>query len=262
MQPVPGTPAVKRSALGRLLGSEARGRVLTALLLGVPERHYLRRLAARAGLSPTAVGRELRTLQQLGLVTRQSDGTRPYWELNPDAPAVPELRRLVLALGGVPMALRSALGRRADAIRWAFLTASNIPSLVREGIPGGLYVVGDVGEYEARELIRPVTALLERDLPLRVVTPEEFQARRRAGDYGLVGVLERSRVDVTGSLREASRKRRPGDPPPSALARAAEYGIDLDSLRENLRRSPEDRARRLAANLRDLATIRAARRTG
>lgn len=252
----------KRSALGRLLGSEARGRVLTALLLGVPERHYLRRLAARVGLPPTAVSRELRTLQQLGLVARQSDGRRPYWELNPDAPAVPELRRLLLALGGLPLALRSALGRRADAIRWAFLTQPDGSALVRERASGGLYVVGDIDEYEARELIRPVAALLDQDIGLRVVTPEEFQSRRRAGDYAQVSVLQQPRVDLAGSLREASRKRRPGDPPPSALARAALYGVDIDSLRENLRRSPEERAMRLAASLRDLATIRAARRGG
>jgi DNA-binding transcriptional ArsR family regulator len=257
-----GKAAGKRSALGRLLGSEARGRVLTALLLGTPEHHYLRRLAARVGLQPTAVGRELKTLESLGLVDRRTDGRRPFWEVNDDAPAVPELRRLVLKVGGIREALRSALGRRADGIRWAFLHGPAVSGRVMEGALGGLYVVGDIGEREVGELIRPVTELLGREIGVRVITPAEFQAKRRTGDYSVAAVLGEPKADLAGDLRQASRKRRPGDPPPSALERAAEFGIDIDSLRENLKRSPEDRARRLAANLRDLAAIRAARRAG
>jgi DNA-binding transcriptional ArsR family regulator len=236
--------------------------VLTALLLGIPERHYLRRLAARLKLPPTAVGRELRTLEQLGLVARQTDGRRPYWEVNADARTIPELRRLVFSAGGIAEALRSALGRREDAIRWAFLSGSAASGRGMEGANGGLNVVGDIGEYQVRELIRPVTELLDRDIDVRVVTPAEFQVKRRTGNYSVIRVLSEPRTDVAGDLRQASRKRLPSDPPPSALERAAEFGIDLDSLRENLKRSPEDRARRLAANLRDLAAIRAARRAG
>ena len=62
--------------LGRLLGSEARARVLSALLAGSPGRYYVRDLARRVGLPPTAASRELEHLARLGLALRSGDGRR------------------------------------------------------------------------------------------------------------------------------------------------------------------------------------------
>src|ERR1043166_7156061 len=66
---MPGSRSVARtkpgkSTLGRLFGSEARARILTALLLGPQERYYVRDLAKRLALPPTAVSRELLTLEK------------------------------------------------------------------------------------------------------------------------------------------------------------------------------------------------------
>lgn len=83
----------------RLFGSEARARVLTTLLLGTEERYYVRGLARRFALQPTAVSRELITLERLGLVRRETDGRRVYCSMDPAASVLGELRGLVLKLG-------------------------------------------------------------------------------------------------------------------------------------------------------------------
>src|SRR6266511_4198895 len=103
------TTRAQRSPLGRLLGSEARARVLSALLAGSPVRYYLRDLARRVGLPPTAARRELDFLANFGLALRTRDGRRTYFEANPSAPILNELRGLVLKLGGVAESLRIAL---------------------------------------------------------------------------------------------------------------------------------------------------------
>src|SRR3989338_5254587 len=113
-----------KSTLGRLLGSEARAKVLSALLLGPAERYYVRNLAERLNLPPTAVSRELVTLERLGLVRRQTEGRRLYCELNRSASVLPELRILVLKLGGIADALRAVLDGHQSGIRWAFLYGS------------------------------------------------------------------------------------------------------------------------------------------
>ena len=89
-------PRQSKSTLGRLFGSEARARILTALLLGAAGRYYVRNLAQRLHLPPTAVSRELLTLERLGLVRRRTEGRRLYCELDRDASVLPELRALVL----------------------------------------------------------------------------------------------------------------------------------------------------------------------
>jgi len=75
--------------------------VLTTLLLGTEERYYVRDLARRLALQPTAVSRELITLERLGLVRRETDGRRVYCSMNPVASVLGELRGLVLKLGGI-----------------------------------------------------------------------------------------------------------------------------------------------------------------
>src|ERR1041385_8866580 len=101
-----------KSTLGRLFGSEARAKILTALLLGSQERYYVRDLAKRLALPPTAVSRELLTLERLGLVHRQTEGRRLYCELNRGASALAELPILMLKLRGV-----AASGARDPSFR-------------------------------------------------------------------------------------------------------------------------------------------------
>src|SRR5258708_23185776 len=126
--------AGRRSVLGRLLGSEGRAKVLEALLLGTRGRFSVRQLARRLNLPATAVSRQLLTLWQLGLVVRERDGRRVYYQPAPGAAAVADLRALMLKLGSVVEALRDALARQAGAIGWAFVHGSVAAGTLAAGL--------------------------------------------------------------------------------------------------------------------------------
>ncbi|MGH7614825.1 MAG: nucleotidyltransferase domain-containing protein [Gemmatimonadales bacterium] len=192
-----------RSTLGRLLGSEARAKVLTAILLGTPERYYVRNLAKRLSLPPTAVSRELVTLEQLGLVRRQTEGRRLYCELNRQASVVPELRILVLKLGGIAEALRTALEEQRTAIRWAFLYGSMASGRNTASSDVDLFVVGDMTSIELAELVRPTAEVLGREINQYLVTPAEFREKRRAGHHFVSRVLAGSRIELIGNVGSA-----------------------------------------------------------
>jgi len=190
-----------KSTLGRLLGSEARAKVLTALLLGATERYYVRHLATRLGLPPTAVSRELVTLERLGLVRRQTEGRRLYCELNQDASVLPELRGLVLKLGGIADALRTALEERQSRIRWAFLYGSMASGHDTASSDVDLFVVGDITSPQLTSLLRPTAELLGREINPYLITPAEFREKRRAKQHFVSRVLDGPRVDLIGDAR-------------------------------------------------------------
>jgi DNA-binding transcriptional ArsR family regulator len=192
-----------RSILGRLLGSETRARVLTALLLGAEERYYVRNLASRLNVAPTAVSRELRTLEALGLVRRRTEGRRLYVELNRDASVLPELRALALKLGGISEALRTALEGHRDAICWAFLYGSMASGRDTASSDVDLFVVGNIGSMDLAELLRPVSEMLGRELNHYLVTAVEFRAKRRAQQHFVSRVLAGPKVDLIGDARSA-----------------------------------------------------------
>src|SRR5260370_13249653 len=152
--------AGRRSLLGRLLGSEGRAKVLEALLLGTPGRFYVRELARRLDLPATAVSRQLATLSQLGLVVRERDGRRVYYQPNAQAAAIADLRVLILKLGGIVVALRQALAQHREAIRWAFAHGSVAAGTAGADSDVDLFVIGDVAPSVVHELLRPAVRSL------------------------------------------------------------------------------------------------------
>jgi DNA-binding transcriptional ArsR family regulator len=192
-----------KSTLGRLFGSEARAKILTALLLGAADRYYVRNLAQRLDLPPTAVSRELVTLERLGLVRRRIEGRRLYCELNRDASVLPELRALVLKLGGIADALRTALAGRQDHIRWAFLYGSMASARDTVASDVDLFVVGDIGSPELGDLLRPTAHVLGRAINPYLLAPAEFREKRRSGHHFVRRVLAGPKVDLIGHARNA-----------------------------------------------------------
>lgn len=196
-------PQQPKSTLGRLFGSEARARILTALLLGGADRYYVRNLAHRLHLPPTAVSRELMTLERLGLVRRRAEGRRLYCALEPEASVIPELRALVLKLGGIADALRSALAGRAADIRWAFLYGSMASGRATVASDVDLFVVGEIGSPELADLLRPTADLLGRPVNPYLIAPAEFREKRRKGHSFVTRVLAGPKVDLIGNARRA-----------------------------------------------------------
>ena len=192
-----------KSTLGRLLGSEARARVLTALLLGSQSSYYVRDLAKRLGLPPTAVSRELLTLERLGLVRRQAQGQRVYCEVNRAAAILPELRALTLKLGGLADALRSAMEQHRSGIRWAFLYGSMASGSDTTSSDVDLFVVGDVSPMALNERLRPVADTLGREINPFVVTPSEFRDKKRSNNHFVSRVLAGRKLNLMGDAQSA-----------------------------------------------------------
>jgi predicted nucleotidyltransferase len=190
-----------KSTLGRLLGSEARARVLTTLLLGTQDRYYVRDLAKRLALPPTAVSRELLTLERLGLVRRQAEGRRLYCEVNRSASVLPELRTLALKLGGIAEALRTALEGHRSVIRWAFLYGSMASGRDTASSDVDLFVVADIGSMELTELLRPTAEALGREINQYRITAAEFREKRRAGHHFVSRVLAAPKLNLIGDAR-------------------------------------------------------------
>lgn len=197
------TPRRTRSTLGRLLGSEARARVLTSLLLGTEPRSYVRDLAQRIGLSPTAVSRELVTLERIGLARRVAEGRRVYCELNTEVAGLVELRGLVLKLGGIAEALRDALAHQASAICWAFLFGSMASGEEAASSDVDLFVVGAIRPIALNELLRPVAELLGREINPFVIAPGEFREKKRTRNHFVSRVLAGPKVELIGNARSA-----------------------------------------------------------
>jgi len=71
-----------------------RQNILATLLLS-PERHwYLSDLARHLNVSPSSLQQELASLAEAGILCREADGNRVYYQANPSHPLRAELQSL------------------------------------------------------------------------------------------------------------------------------------------------------------------------
>jgi DNA-binding HxlR family transcriptional regulator len=113
--------STSRQAVEQLLGA-SRARLLGGLLLSGEPMH-LRGIARAGGVALGILQRELKLLEQMGLIRRTEVGPRVLFEVNPQSPLLPPLRQLLIeSFGGlqafVTKRLREAgLSRSAMRLR-------------------------------------------------------------------------------------------------------------------------------------------------
>ena len=82
--------------LAALLGSRLRARVIRWLFAHARERFHIRRLARLVNEDSSNVGRELRRLATLGLLSAKTEGRQTYYQARRECPVFAELRGLAI----------------------------------------------------------------------------------------------------------------------------------------------------------------------
>src|SRR5215469_15112995 len=98
-----------------------RQRVLAATLTRPKKWWYLSELAEFLHTRPSSLQRELRSLEQSGILQQRKDGRRTYFKAETQSPIFRELRSIFEKTVGLIPALRAALQLFAGKIVCAFV---------------------------------------------------------------------------------------------------------------------------------------------
>jgi biotin operon repressor len=101
----------------------SRVRLLTLFLLNPETCFYARALAQRIGAQYSAVWKELKRLEQAGVLLSESSPTSKSYYVNPRLAILPELRAIILKTVGAGDILRRGL-ERSGQIQAAFVYGS------------------------------------------------------------------------------------------------------------------------------------------
>jgi DNA-binding transcriptional ArsR family regulator len=175
--------------LRRLFTSGTRVKLLTLFLLAPERERYPREMERETGENINAVRRELRNLEDLGLLTSISRGKQRFYSVNRSFPLYPELSGLVLKTQGLIPLIRCQL-EELGGIGYAFLYG---PSAREGGVWTGnlnLLVMGTVDQDQLGHAIREMEALLGREICTLILTPEEFRNRLGNSDPVVRNLME------------------------------------------------------------------------
>jgi len=200
--------APMRTGLADALFSSTQQRVL-GLLFGQPERSlFATELIALVGAGRGAVQRELRRLEESGLVTTSRLGNQKHYRANPDSPIFAELRAIMAKTGGPGAALQMALAALGARVHFAALYGSVAKGTDRAQSDIDLLVVADdMTLEELYAALAPAERQLGRTISPTLYTPAEFRKRRASRNPFLGRVLTGEHQVLIGDEHAAGRAR-------------------------------------------------------
>jgi hypothetical protein len=177
--------------------SRVRVKLLT-IFLGKPgEMYYVRELTRLASEEINAIRRELKRMQDVGMLKSEKRGNRLYYTYQTSYPFYPELLDLVTKSSPVGQQLiknKSKLG----FIKYAFLSQKLIRGLDRDPEHIDLLIVGKVIMPQLSLIVKKLEKILESEINYSSMTEEEYKYRKSRKDPFITSVLLQPRIMIIG----------------------------------------------------------------
>lgn len=188
------------------LFSSTQQKVL-ARIFGQPERSfYATELIGELGAGSGAVQRELKKLEQSGLVTVTWAGSQKHFQANPAAPIFEELVALIRKTVGLRGPLEEALEPVADRVELALVYGSTAKGTDHAASDIDLLVVADrLSLEELYALLAESEKMLGRTIHPTLYTPAEYRRRMETGNPFLTRILAGQTLVLQGRVPDAAR---------------------------------------------------------
>ena len=197
------TDDTPHTGLSDALFSNTQQRVL-AFLFGQPERSFFAtELIGLAGGGSGAVQRELKRLEESGLVTMTPQGNRKNYQANPNSPIFAELCGIVQKTVGLAEPLRVSLAPFTKKITAAFVYGSVAKRSDTAHSDIDLMLISDTLEYaDLYAALEQAATILGRTMNPTIYTPAELAKRIKQKNAFVVRVLAQPKIWLIGNEDE------------------------------------------------------------
>lgn len=177
--------------------SKVRVKLLEIFLTNPKEIYHVRDLVRRTDEEINAVRRELAHMEQAGMVKKEPRGNRLYYWFNRQYLFYQELVRMIAkttGLGADILKNRNKIGK----LDFVMFSGEFVTRQDRSINEIDVLVVGEIVVPELSALIKTEEGRIKREVNYTVMTPEEFQFRKKRRDPFLTEVFSGSRVMIIG----------------------------------------------------------------
>ena len=146
----------------------------------------------------SAVGRELRKLEESGILTSATVGRARVFRVDDRSAIARDAAALFSKTEGVEALLRQALAPVPE-IEAAWIFGSHADRTERPDSDVDVFIVGSPRQSALSEALMPIEDRLGRSVHTTTMSPEEF-ARRRAQSGFVAEVMRRPRIPLVGKV--------------------------------------------------------------
>ncbi len=185
--------------LERLFTSRTRVKILTLFMMNPGHDFFLREISRLIHENYNSVRRELKNLEDLGLLISKKQGNLKYFSIETHYPIYPELRNIIMKTEGVSNYAKDLLSQ-VSGVEVAFIYGSFASAEADKGSDLDLFIVGDVNEDELLKKISSLEEMVNREINYFLITTDELKARSKKEDAFLYNVLEGPKIMIIGDL--------------------------------------------------------------
>lgn len=168
--------------------SQLRKKLFAFYFANTDSSHYVRELARVLDVDPTNLSRELKALEEEGMLLMEKRGTLRYYKLNKRHPLFQELKQVVAKTIGVEAQLQKALSG-LPSITTAILYGSFAKGEEDSASDIDVLVVGTVTMRALLECIAPLERRLGRDINMVLYSPQEYRRKKQQNDPLLASIF-------------------------------------------------------------------------
>lgn len=184
-----------------IIGSKSRVKLLTLFLLNPGEKFYVREIERLTGENINSIRRELKNLEAAGLLKSETAGNLKYYTVNQDMNIYPELRDMFLKTEGAARILTGGLSALGN-VRTAFIYGSFARGEAGPGSDIDIIIIGTVDEDALIMAVREIEKRLKREVNYVLLTPGEYNSRKKKKDPFMINVLKEEKIMLAGEDSE------------------------------------------------------------
>jgi predicted nucleotidyltransferase len=188
--------------LVEILFGAYRRQILALLLLHPDESFYVREIGRMTGVPAGSLHRELRLLNDAGLLQRSLAGNQVRYQVDRACPIQEELASIFRKTAGLADVLREALAALAGKIRLAFIFGSVARGTQRTPSDVDVLVVGSVSFAAVVEALSVASERLRRHVNPVVMTKGSYESKLAGRERFVSRVAREPKIFLIGDAGE------------------------------------------------------------
>ncbi len=192
--------------LERLFTSRTRVKILTLFMMNPHQDFFLREITRRTDENINSVRRELKNLEDLGLLKSNRQGNMKYFSIQTDYHIYPELRSIIMKTEGITKRLKETMSK-IKGLEVAFIYGSFASAEASPQSDLDLFIIGEIDE---NHLLKNVSSLEEenkREINYVIYTKEDFYNELEKDNNFLINVINGDKIKIIGDLDVGETKK-------------------------------------------------------
>lgn len=183
--------------LEQLFGSKTRVKLLQLFLINAEEKYFVRELTRILNSQINAVRRELKNLEELGIIKEIDDkdslgkSKRKFYQVDVKFVLYPELKSI---LQKAQFLIEKKFAKSLQKIGKVYYLALTGMFVGEKNVPIDLLVVGRLNKKKFEKLLKNFSKNFRREINYTLLDKEEFEYRRSVADRFIYNILDAEKI--------------------------------------------------------------------